>query len=480
MDYNRRVVEWVEQYAAEPTPRPPRVDAAHWQRRLSALAERHGVPGAALGILRVGAEDDVVTAAHGVLSKATGVEVTPDSVFQIGSITKVWTATVALQLVDEGRLELDAPVVEVLPDLRLADPDVTKQVTLRHLLNHTSGIDGDVFTDTGRGDDCLEKYVALLEDAAQNHPLAATWSYCNAGFSLIGRMIEKVTGTTWDAAMRERLFAPLGLEHTVTLPEEAILHRAAVGHVAAGDGDPEPTPVWGLPRSVGPAGLITASVGDVLAFARLHLTGGQAPDGTRLLAEDTVQEMASLQADLPDKYSLGDSWGLGWIRYGWDGHRLIGHDGNTLGQAAFLRLLPEQGLAVTLLTNGGNGHDLYEELYRELFAELAGVAMPHPIAPPQPSVTADITPHVGRYERASTIIEVLDGEDGPRLRTTVTGPLAEMIPDPVDEYPMVAVGPDLYVVRPEGTQTWMAVTFYALPGGERYVHFGARATPRVA
>ena len=104
-----------------------------------------------------------------------------------------------MQLVDEGLLDLDTPVVEVLPELRLADPDVTKQVTMRHLLTHTSGIDGDVFTDTGRGDDCLEKYVDLLADAAQNHPLGATWSYCNSGFSLLGRVIEKLTGKTWDA-----------------------------------------------------------------------------------------------------------------------------------------------------------------------------------------------------------------------------------------------------------------------------------------
>ena len=77
---------------------------------------------------------------------------------------------------------------------------------MRHLLTHTSGIDGDVFTDTGRGDDCLERYVALLANVAQNHPLGATWSYCNSGYSLLGRIIEKVTGSTWDAAMRERLF----------------------------------------------------------------------------------------------------------------------------------------------------------------------------------------------------------------------------------------------------------------------------------
>ena len=96
--------------------------------------------------------------------------------------------------------------------------------------------------------------------------------------------------------------------------------------------------------------------------------------------------MAAHQADLPDKYILGDSWGLGWIRFGWDGQRLIGHDGNTIGQAAFLRILPEQGLAVTLLTNGGNTRDLYEDLYRELFAELADVEMPHPLAPPEEPV----------------------------------------------------------------------------------------------
>jgi CubicO group peptidase (beta-lactamase class C family) len=463
-------------------PDRPRIDAAHWRRRLSALTERHRVPGASLGILRQhpGGNDEIVTVAAGVLNKATGVQVTDDSLFQIGSITKVWTATVALQLVDEGKLALDAPVAEVLPELRLADPDVTKQVTLRHLLTHTSGIDGDIFTDTGRGDDCLEKYAAVLEEAAQNHPLGATWSYCNSGFSLIGRMIEKVTGQTWDAAMRERLFAPLGLTRTVTLPEEALLHRAAVGHDAAGGADPEPVPVWGLPRSAGPAGLISAAAADVLAFARLHLTGGLAPDGTQLLSESAAAEMAARQADLPDTHTLGDSWGLGWIRYTWDGHPLVGHDGNTIGQSAFLRVLPDAGLAVTLLTNGGNTRDCYQELYEEVFAELADVTVPQPIAPPEPPVAADITPHLGRYERASTVLEVRPGPDGPRLRTTVTGPLAELMPDPVDEYAMVPHGPDLWVVRPEGTQTWMAVTFYTLPTGEKYVHFGARATPKVS
>ena len=456
------------------------IDTQHWQSRLADLAARHKVPGATLGILRLQPEreDEVVEAAYGVLNKVTGVETTADSVFQIGSVTKVWTATVVLQLVDEGLVELDAPIVDVLPDLRLSDPEVTKQVTMRHLLSHTSGIDGDVFTDTGRGDDCLEKYVELLSEAAQNHPLGATWSYCNSGLSLAGRVIEQVTGGTWDDAIRDRLVVPLGLEHTGTLPEEALLHRTAVGHI----GEPgeellrAPT-AWGLPRSVGPAGLINSTVGDVLAFARLHLTGGLGPDGARLLSEQSAAAMTERQADVPDKYILGDSWGLGWSRFDWDGRRLIGHDGNTIGQAAFLRLLPDAGLAVTLLANGGNTRDLYEDLYREIFSELAGVTMPTPLEPPA-DASADIGPHLGVYERASVRIDVLDGDEGPLLRTTVTGPMAELVPEPVHDYPLVAVEPDLFAVRPPETKTWMPVTFYSLPTGESYMHFGARATPK--
>ena len=478
IDYARRVVDWVERHTARPA--RPRIDREHWERRLARLAERHGVPGVQLGILRhdPDGEDEVVVTTYGVLSLDTQQPVTPDAVFQIGSITKVWTATVVMQLVDEGLADLDAPVVEVLPELRLADPDVTKHVTLRHLLNHTSGIDGDVFTDTGRGDDCLERYVELLGEQTQNHPLGATWSYCNAGFSVLGRVIEKLTGKTWDEAMRERLFAPLGLEHAVTLPEEALLHAAAVGHVTQ-DGAKSVAPIWQLPRSIGPAGLVTANAADVLAFARMHLTGGVAADGGRVLSAASAAAMADHQADLPDKYSLGDSWGLGWIRFGWDGRRVYGHDGNTIGQAAFLRVLPEAGLAVTMLTNNDGSRDLYEDLFREIFAELAGVEMPRPLTPPQPPVAADIAPYAGRYQRAGVTMEVFDGDDGPVLRTTITGPLAEMVPDPVDEHPLVPYGPALFLTKPAEAETWFPVTFYELPTGERYLHFGARATPRV-
>jgi hypothetical protein len=129
-----------------------------------------------------------------------------------------------------------------------------------------------------------------------------------------------------------------------------------------------------------------------------------------------------------------------------------------------------------LLTNGGNARDLSVDLYREVFAELAGLAVPPPLGPPDEPVTVDVTPLLGTYERAGARMEVLEG---PVLRTTVTGPLADLVPDPTQEYPMVAVGEDLFVVKDPKARTWTPVWFYALPTGERYLHFGVRATPKV-
>lgn len=190
--------------------------------------------------------------------------------------------------------------------------------------------------------------------------------------------------------------------------------------------------------------------------------------------------MADRQTNLPDPHSIGDSWGLGWIRFDWDGHQVIGHDGGTIGQAAFLRLLPEQGLAVVLLTNGGSPRDLYEGLYREIFAELAGVAMSRPLEPAAEPPAVDARRHAGVYERAGVRAEVLPTGDGLRLRQTLTGALAELAPDPTQEYDLVPVSDDLFAFLAPESRTWTPVTFYTLPTGEPYVHYGVRAAPKVA
>lgn len=461
---------------------PPTIDQSHWRERLAELASKHLVPGAALGILRLRPDrgDEQVEASYGVLSKATGVEVTTDTLFQIGSITKVWTTTVAMQLVGEGLLDLDAPVVDVLPEMRLSDARTTQGLTLRHLLTHTSGIDGDAFIDTGRGDDCLEIYVSRLGGVAQNFPLGATWSYCNTGFSILGRMIEKVTGQVWDAALKERLVAPLGLGHTVTLPEEALLFRTAVGHMARTGQEPAPATVWCMERSGGPAGSITAaSVGDLLAFARMHLTGGRAADGTPVLEERLVGLMQQHHADLPARHHI-DSWGLGWMRFRWDGHELFGHDGNTLGQSAFLRILPEQGLVVALLTNGGHTQDLYTELCGEVFGEVAGVAMPAPFTPADPAPEVDVARRVGRYQIAGTLAEVFEREDRAMLRMTDTTIFADVVPQVEQEYQLHPLDRDLFAIREDGEETWQPVTFFTLADGTPFLHLFGRSLPKEA
>src|SRR3954469_4915643 len=330
------------------------------EERVGPLLEKYDVPGAAWAVLQ---GDQVVDGAAGLLSRTTAVEATADSVFQIGSITKLWTSTLVAQLVDEGAVGLDEPIRTYLPDFRIADEAAAGRITVRQLLNHTAGFEGDVFTDTGVGDDALEKYVATLHEVPQLFPPGEQFSYNNAGFCVLGRLVEVLRGKPYDACLREHLIAPLGLTHTATGPYEAILFRAAVGHV-----EPEPgagyvpAPVWAMARSNAPAGsMLSMRPRDLLAFARMHLEDGRAADGTRILAPGTAARMHDRQVDLPELGLMGSSWGLGFERFDTPAGTVIGHDGNTIGQAAFLRMVPEAGVAVALLTNGGDVISLYRD-----------------------------------------------------------------------------------------------------------------------
>src|SRR3954469_21653623 len=204
-------------------------DVQAWiAERLPALLEKYDVPAAAWAVL---ADGEVVDGAAGILNKATGGEGTPDSVFQIGSITKLWTSTLVMQLVDEGKLDLDVPVRTYLPEFKIGDEAAAAVITARQLLNHTAGFEGDIFTDTGVGDDCVEKYLGVLHEVPQLFPVGEMFSYNNAGFCVLGRLVEVLRESTYDECLKERIFAPLGLTHAATGPYDAILHRAAVGHI---------------------------------------------------------------------------------------------------------------------------------------------------------------------------------------------------------------------------------------------------------
>jgi CubicO group peptidase (beta-lactamase class C family) len=449
------------------------------QARLDALLATHKIPGAALGVLH---GDDVEVVAAGTINRNTGVETTPDTLFQIGSISKVWTATLVMMLVDDGVLDLDVPVITYLPELKVADPDVTARVTLRDLLSHRSGIGGDHILETGRGDDTLERYVETCADLGQEHELGATMSYCNSGYSIAGRVIEKVTGKTWDAVLRERLLTPLGLTHTNTLPEEAILFRAAVGHVKVpGQDEEQVAPAWVLPRSAGPAGLINARAADVLTFARLHLDDGRAPDGTQLLSPASVKTMQEAQIEVPDRFTLGDRWGVGWILFDWDGHPGYGHDGTTIGQRAYLRVLPEARVAITLLTNGGDAFSAFREICAELASELAGVTMPAWPVVPDVAPDIDVSLYEGTYGRLNN--EMVIARDGDQIFGTLTqsGPLAESLPEAQrsQRLELVPIDRTMFLAKLPAAPAGMPMVFFDWDGDRpTRFHFGARAMTR--
>ncbi|GAA3534163.1 hypothetical protein GCM10022419_011910 [Nonomuraea rosea] len=455
------------------------MDLAHWQERLDRLREAHHVPGATLAIL---SGDELHELASGVLHRGTGVEATTDSIFQLGSIAKIYTATLVMRLVDAGELDLDARVAGLLPGFAVADPEAAEKITVRQLLTHTSGLSGDFHVDTGRGDDCLARYVEACADLGQDCPPGAALSYSGSGYIILGRIIEVITGLTWDQALKDRLLTPLGLGHTMTLPEEALSFRTAMSHLGAPGAYPDPAPLWDFQaRAAAPAARVLASAGDLVRLARAHLDGGVAQDGTRVLSARAVEAMRRREVDVPDKWTVGsDGWGLGWTLYDWAGVPGFGHDGAAVGQYAYLRVVPGAGVAVALLTNGGGARLMCSDLFRELLGELAGVRMPEPFGPPATPPAVDLAPLTGRYRRAGVAITVSEREGRGHLRYEFVDGMKDISP-PI-EAELTPLSATVFAgsgAGPSFSDGYMPVVFSTLPDGTECVYVGMRATPRV-
>jgi CubicO group peptidase (beta-lactamase class C family) len=408
----------------------------------TATRENH-VPGAAVA---VSDGDQVIELATGVLNLNTGVTATPDSLFQIGSVTKTLTATLTMQLVEAGLVDLDEPVRTYVPELATSDPAAAEAITVRQLLSHTSGLPGDVFTDFGRGDDAVLRYVEGLKDHEQMYEPGAMFSYCNAGFSVLGLLVQRIRELpSWEAALREHLIAPLGLTHMATLPEEALMFRTAVGHIDGGaDGGQQVAPVWQLPRSAAPAGASTcARARDLLAFARVHMNGGLAEDGTRILSEYSVAAMQEQQVAVPGSGNLlGNGWGLGFTLLDRPGGRVVGHDGGTIGQASRMRFAPGKGVAFAVLTNGGDALPVFEAVEHYVFGSLAGIEAQERDTPPEPAVTVDAKPFLGSYVNAGQQVDIVQQDDG-GLRAVLTplGALAALAGPEPEHTPLVGYSP---------------------------------------
>jgi CubicO group peptidase (beta-lactamase class C family) len=351
----------------------------HLDALLADLAGEHGPPGAVCGVL-VGDEVEIVT--FGVTNVATGAPVIPGTLFQLGSITKAYTATLVMQAVTAGVVSLDESVRAQLQEFTVADPGATIEITPRHLLTHTSGIEGDHLIDTGWNADALSRYVATLAGLGQIHPTDQAYSFCNTGFAVAGRLLEVATGEHFDRVLRRRLTRPLGCRATLTLPQHALLHSVAVGHVQTRGEPATRQPRWALTRSNGPMGGIMAPAAELLAFARLHVAGGRGPDGADLLPPAVVEAM---QQPYVEAAAPGEDQALGWNVTRWGDHACLGLEADTFGQRAMLRVVPEREFAVCVMANSPTGAPLAQRLVEQVAHDLLDVdasgGLPAAVAP---------------------------------------------------------------------------------------------------
>lgn len=449
------------------------------QEKLDELGSELDVPGVAAGVYVGGQE---IYAFHGVTSVDNPLPVDEATLFQFGSTGKTFTATAVLRLVDEGRVDLGAPVRTYVPELRLKDAKVAEAVTVLQLFNHTAGWDGDLFEDTGNGDDALARYVERMATIEQVTPLGATVSYNNASLSLAGRLIEKVTDKPYEVAMRELVLGPLGLDDTLFFANDVITRRFAVGHTRHDDGRITVNRPWALPRSAHPAGGMSAPAADQIAWARFHLGDGTAADGTRVLSEELLRRMQQPTADMRGS-ALGDYVGISWLLRDLAGERVVAHGGTTNGQHSDFLLVPARDFAVISMANcGPNGSELNHRLTTWALEHYLSLEEKDP--EPRPVDHEALAAYAGRYETIAAVCTIT--AEGERLvarmapKEQMVAVLGEADDDPPIPLMLVTGEGDPFVV-PDGPAKGMRG--YFTRGGDGAVagvHLGGRLAERVS
>jgi len=390
-------------------PSNPKFDA------LAALVEakmrEYHVPGVALGILDNGV---ITTRGLGVTNVNEPLPVTGETVFPIASISKTFAATMIMRLVEQGKLDLKAPVRKYLPDFKVRDENVSRDVTIWNLLTHTAGWEGQV-SGPERGEDTLRNFTAtVMPDLMQIAPPAAAWSYNNAGFSVSGRVIEAVTGQSINRAIDDLIFKPLGLKHAGTTAGDFIVHRFAAGHINP------PTGPAGMLRPFSPSVSVTAGgvglcMDDLLHYAQFHVGNGMAPSGERLLSQASLELMRTTQLR---KQGTDDDIGLAWHLRNVGSLRVAAHGGTLAGHILLLEIVPEKNFAIGILTNSTNGWRLIQDVERDALKSYHAATFPKNYAIAHrglvetlPNVEPlaqqpDPAPYVGRYLRPMNAVSV--------------------------------------------------------------------------
>ncbi|MDX1437051.1 MAG: serine hydrolase domain-containing protein, partial [Anaerolineales bacterium] len=383
--------------------------------------EENNVPGAVVGVLH---EGHVGIAAGGVTSVENPLPVEDSTLFQIGSITKTFTAAALMRLVERGLVDLDRPVRDYLPEFRVADEKASSGVTPRHLLTHHCGWEGDLFIDTGFGDDALARYVAAMGGQPQIVPLGSYFSYNNSGFTALGRMIETITGQTFERAVTALVLGPLGLDRVYLSPLDVLTRRFAAGHLVV-DGEPAVARPWALPRASGPVGGIATDMPALLEYARFNL--GLTAGRDQVLAPETVAQMHSPQREI---WEGKEAVGLSWFIDRFGGEVVVNHQGSTSSQVSGLFLVPGRDFAVGILTNADQGGKVVRKMKAWAFERYLGLTAE---TPTQMQLEPEaLQEYAGRYDRAFAAVNlaVEEGKMAATFRFKQGFPTADDPPPP--------------------------------------------------
>jgi CubicO group peptidase (beta-lactamase class C family) len=341
------------------------------------------VPGVAVAIVKDGRV--VLARGYGIRRIGDTARVDARTRFGIASNTKAFTATALALLVEEGKLEWDAPVVRYLPWFALSDPYVTSQLTVRDLLVHRSGLGlgaGDLLWWPASTYDRKEiarrlRYIPLATS------FRSTYAYDNVLYGVAGEVIEAVSGQTWEQFVQSRIIGRLGMAHTTLLHSDAGQEGNVASTHALVDGAPRVTPPM-LSDNTNPAGGINTGAEDIAKWLIVQLDSGRLADGTRLFSERTTRELWSIVTPIrvgtvPPELTPAQAqfvgYGLGFGIQDYRGRKIVTHTGGLPGYVSRVTLVPSLKLGIAVLTNAESGEAFNAITYRVLDHYLG--ARPH-------------------------------------------------------------------------------------------------------
>ena len=306
------------------------------------------IPGVSVGIVKN--MEVIYLKNYGVKNVITQEPVSSGTIFNMGSISKVFTATAIMQLFERGLVDISTPVHKYVPYFSLKNQNY-KKITVEHLLTHSSGLPGDHSAYRGKpyfGDDAIKKYIISLYDRDIEFTPGEKYSYSNTGFVLLSALIEEVTKTKFEEYMWKNLLEPMGMENSTFDANKKGTDNLTARHVIGPDFsnavlENDPGTRWNTG-----AGGLSSNVNDMCLFAQTLINNGS-------IGNNQILSKKSLEMMWKKKENTGDK-GFAWSVYNvWDGKKLVDHGGNSIGYSAELALMPDDSLAVIVFCNNRNG-----------------------------------------------------------------------------------------------------------------------------